>query len=80
VLIPARLGQLEAILASNNQNAFSFGQQPTIADIELYTTVRGIQDGSLCQALQPSVIDETKFPRLLAVVTAIERELQTRET
>ncbi|KAL3905932.1 MAG: hypothetical protein SGILL_009478 [Bacillariaceae sp.] len=82
VLIPARLEQLEKILASkstaSDKATFCFGKRLTIADIELLTFVRGVQDGSFCQALKPSIVDKGKYPRLMAVVEAVKTELQTK--
>ena len=82
VLVPARLEQMERILTSNDRtndaDPFCFGGRLTIADIELFTTVQGICDGSFCRALKPTVVDEGKYPRLVAVVEAVKKELQAQ--
>ena len=68
-ILPHRFAQLEE-LATRSSGAFVCGDRMTVADLELFVLLRGLQDGSYCEGIDPDVV--SKCPRLLAIARRVQ--------
>lgn len=68
-LLPVRFGQLER-LVTHSGGPFLTGEHLTIADLTCHVMVDGILDGSYCDGVSPSVLDECEQLRALSTTLA----------
>ena len=68
-VMPTRCMQLEA-LAGKGGGPFVCGKTMTIADLELYVMVEGIEDGTYCEGLSKSLLRECQNLRNAAGLVA----------